>query len=254
MRYAAPPRRRSAHQRTRLRQRFRKPAPVAMHYARALPSRGRLSPRSCVQCYERSCVKDSPWTGQKKGGALRLRLLVVRALLNGNDALHVQSEVWHTVKRVLAGLDLGKRHRNRLTGVHLHVAGELTHFVGAHIGVELRFDVGRNGGGVERHIVWAAANYYELDSVTLLYGDVGGLEAISLGITHHVDRLGGAGGRSHCYCTPSCPAGGGRRGRGRRRCGRWRRGGIGGDVCGVGRVLIPSVARPGRTAADCYAQ
>src|SRR5689334_8734283 len=124
---------------------------------------------------------------------------VVRALLNGNYALHAKSEVWHTVKRVLTRFDLGKRNRHGVASVHLHVAGELTHFVGAHIGIELRLDVGRNCSGVERDVVRSTAHYHELDGVTLFDGDVRGLEAISLGITHHVDCLCGTGRRSHRY-------------------------------------------------------
>src|SRR5450759_5896894 len=77
----------------------------------------------------------------KKRRSVRPAAFVIQILLNRDDALHVQSKVWNAMIRVLAGFDVAERDRDRLAGVHLHVAGELTHLVRAHVGIELGFDL-----------------------------------------------------------------------------------------------------------------
>ena len=101
------------------------------------------------------------------------------------------------VIRVLSRLDLRKRDGNRLAVVRLQGAGELAHLVGAHVRIELRPDVGRNRGRIERYVMWTTADYDELDSVALFDGDVCRLEAIALCVADHVDSLGGARDWSH---------------------------------------------------------
>src|SRR3954463_5148834 len=106
---------------------------------------------------------------QKRRSKL-LRLLDIQTpdLLDGNRTLHAESKMWRAVERVLAWLDVSERDRNGLARIHLHVARKLAHFVGPHIGIELRLHVGRDRSRIECDVVRAATHDHELDGVSLL--------------------------------------------------------------------------------------
>ena len=97
-------------------------------------------------------------------------------LLNRDDAFHVEREMRRAVERVLSGLDVPERNRNRLAGIHLHVAREFSHLVRSHIRIELSLHICGDRSGVEGDVVGAAAHHDELDSITLFDREVGGLE------------------------------------------------------------------------------
>jgi len=150
---------------------------------------------------------------------------------------------------VLARLDLGEGDRDRVAGIHLHVAGKLAHLVRAHVRVELGFLIGRNRGRVERNVVRTHADDDELDAVALLDREVGGLEAIALRISDHIHRLRCTGNRSH-------RDGAAGRGRSRRagagsRRGRRRRARIHSDVCRISRFLFSARTGAERKYSNC---
>src|SRR5204863_3616658 len=189
----------------------------------------------------------------KNGGSFRTRRYVaINLLLNRDDALHVQREMRNTVERILTRLDLGKRDRNRFSIGRLHVAGKLAHLVRAHVCIELGLYIGRNRCRVERDVVRSATQDYELDSIALLDGDVGWLEAIALGITDHVNGLGRARNRSHCNGAAGRTTSGCRSGTagGRCRC-RCRGACVDRDVRRIARLLLSACAGAERYCSNC---
>src|SRR5207237_3466067 len=104
-----------------------------------------------------------------------------------------------TVERILAWLDLGEGNCDRLACIGFHVAGKLSHLVSAHVGIELRLDVGGDSRRIEGNVVGTTAYNHELDAVTLLDGDVRRLESIAFCVPDHVDCLRRAGDRRHGY-------------------------------------------------------
>ena len=62
-------------------------------------------------------------------------------LLNRDLALHAKSKVRSAVERILAGLDVGERNRNRLARIDLQCARELPHLLGD-VRIELTLNMG----------------------------------------------------------------------------------------------------------------
>ncbi len=184
---------------------------------------------------------------KRRGKQPRRSFFHTISLLNRNDALHVQSKVRNAVIRVLAGLDLGERNRDRVAGIHLHVAGKLAHLIRAHVRVELGFLISRNRGRVERNVVRTHADDDELDAVALLDREVGGLESIALRVSDHIYRLDCAGNRSQC--DRATGRGGSRRAAGGSR--RARRARIHRDVCCISRLFFSACTGTQRNYSNC---
>src|SRR6476660_3082604 len=85
-------------------------------------------------------------------------------LLNRDLALHAERQVRRAVEGVLARGNVREGNRDRLTGVRLQSAGELSHLLG-NIGIELRRSCSRNGCWIECNVVRATADNRELDAV-----------------------------------------------------------------------------------------
>jgi len=100
---------------------------------------------------------------------------------------------------ILAGLDLSEGNGDRLPRVHFHGARELSHLVGAHVGIELGLYIGRDSRWVESDVVRAPANDYELDAVACFYREIRWLEAVAFRVADHLHFVCRSRYRGRCY-------------------------------------------------------
>ena len=121
--------------------------------------------------------------------------------MNRDHALHAEREVRNTVIRILAGLDFPERYCNSIPRIHLHVARELTHLVGAHVRIELGPDIRRDRRWIEGNVVRGAAHNLELDAISLLDREIRGLEAVAFRVADHLHFVSRARYRGHRHCT-----------------------------------------------------
>jgi len=138
---------------------------------------------------------------RKNGGSSRpRRLSSPEKLLNRYYALHAERKVRSAVVGILTRLDIPKGDRDGLARVRLQGAGKLTHLLGTHVRIELGSDISGDRCRVESHVVWAAADDYELGAVACFNSEIRWFEAITLRVTNHFHfvnrtRYGGWG-----YC------------------------------------------------------
>lgn len=120
-------------------------------------------------------------------------------LLNRDYALHAKREVRSTVIGILAGLDLPEGNGDRLPRIHLHGARKLSHFVGAHVGIELGLHIRRDRGRVEGDVVRATANNDELGAIACLYRESRGLEPVAFRVADHLHFVNRSRYWGRCY-------------------------------------------------------
>jgi hypothetical protein len=119
--------------------------------------------------------------------------------LNRDYALHAKREVRSAVIGVLAGLDLPEGNGDGFPRIHFHGARELSHLVGAHVGIELGLYISRDRRRVEGDVVRATADDYELGAIACSYCEIRGLEAVALRVADHLHFVNRARYRGRSY-------------------------------------------------------
>jgi len=120
-------------------------------------------------------------------------------LLNRDYALHAKREVRSAVIGILAGLDPPEGNCDGFPRIHFHGARELSHLVGAHVGIELGLYISRDRRRVEGDVVRAAGNDYELGAIACFYREIRGLEAIAFRVADHLHFVSRSRYRGRSY-------------------------------------------------------